>query len=250
MVSRASWYANGQHGGVVAALMARAVERSPSLTEMEVARVTVELFRVVPVDRLEVVTNLIRQGKKIQTTEVRLYVGDLEVAHGLVQRLRVGDLGQDFANVAPPFHPASLEKVSFSSVMPFPTDDGKPAFGRSAVEVAHVDGSFADVGPKAVWFRITAQLVEGEDLSPMQRAVITGDFSNGLTRKAQPDEIVFMNSDLSLRFARLPVGEWIAISGESVWDRSGRGAAHTNLFDESGVFAHAGQTLFLDHAAR
>ena len=248
MLSRASWYANGQHGRVVAALMARAVERSPSLTEMEVARVTVELFRVVSVDRLEVVPNLIRQGKKIQTTEVRLYVGDLEVAHGLVQRLRVGDLGQDFANAGPPTLQESVEKVPFGSVMPFP-DDGALAFGRSAVEVAEVDGSFADVGPKAVWFRITTRLVEGEALSPLQRAVITADFSNGLTRKAQPYEIVFMNSDLSVRFARPPEGEWIAISGRSIWDRSGRGAAHATLFDETGAFAHAGQTLFLDHAA-
>ena len=192
----------------------------------------------------------VREGKKTQTTEVRLYVEDLEVAHGLVQRLRVDDLGQDFENAGPPTPPESLEKVPFSSVMPFPNDDGKLAFGRSAVEVAQVEGSLADVGAKAVWFRITTRLVEGEDLSPVQRAVITGDFSNGLTRKAQPDDIVFMNSDLSLRFARPPVGEWIAISGESIWDRSGRGAAHATLFDEAGAFAHAGQTLFLDQAAR
>ena len=70
MLARASWYENGQHGGVVAALMTRAFERQPSLTSMEVARVTVELFRVVPIDRLEVLTNLIREGNKIQTTEV------------------------------------------------------------------------------------------------------------------------------------------------------------------------------------
>ena len=249
MLARASWYENGQHGGVLAALMTRAVDRQPSLTSMEVARVTVELFRVVPVDRLEVVTNLIREGKKIQTTEVRLYVGELEVAHGLVQRLRVTDLDRDFENTPAPAPLIAADVGPFGNVMPFLSDAGV-AFGRTSVEVVEVTGTFAEVGAMTAWFRINNSLVDGESLSPIERAVITGDFSNGLTRKAEPYEVVFMNSDLSLRFARPPVGEWIALTGESIWERTGRGAAHARLFDELGEFAHAGQTLFLDHAAR
>ena len=147
MLARASWYENGQHGGVLAALMTRAVDRQPSLTSMEVARVTVELFRVVPVDRLEVVTNLIREGKKIQTTEVRLYVGELEVAHGLVQRLRVTDLDRDFENTPAPAPLIAADVGPFGNVMPFPSDAGvglRQNLGRGGRGHRHVCRSRSD----------------------------------------------------------------------------------------------------------
>jgi hypothetical protein len=225
--------------------MTRAVEKQPSLTPMQVARTTVELFRVVPVERLEVVTTLIREGKRVQTTEVRLYAGDLELAHGLVQRLRVTDLGQDFEDPPMPRLPNMDNVEDFGTVMQF-RDDGLPVFGRHAVKVDHVEGHFSEVGKKTAWFRVSSELVAGEPLTPTESAIILGDFSNGLTRKRQPYEVVFMNTDLTVRFSRQPVGEWIAIDGESLWNRTGRGSSFTRLYDIEGAFGHAAQTLFLN----
>ena len=246
-LAAAAWYDDGQHGGAVSALIARAVEQSPSLTPMEVARVTVELFRVLPVTELEVVTSVVREGKKIQTSEVRIYSADLELARGLVQRLRFTDLGEDFPPIEPPSALPDESGEHFGDVMMF-TDDGQVSFGRNAVQVSHVEGSFAEVGTKTVWFRVTVPLVVGEIMSPTQRAVITGDFANGLTRLAQPQEFVFMNSDLTVRLARQPLGDWIGVRGSAIWDRGGRGLAEITLFDGTGAFATAGQTLFLDRA--
>ena len=246
-LSAAEWYPDGQHGGVVAALLSRAVEVSPSLTQMEVARVTCELFRVVPVTRLEVVTELVREGKRIQTTEARLYDGDLEVARGLVQRLRVAEL--DFpastsAFLAQPLDPESVDEIPFTSLMPFPAD-GPVSFGRHAVRIRQVEGTFAEPGPATVWLAFDAELVAGEPMSPTQRAVIASDFSNGLSRLAQAWEVVFMNSDLSVHLARPPVGEWVALDGESIWNPDGRGVATSHLFDADGPIGRATQTLFL-----
>jgi len=244
-LSAAPWYPDGQHGGAVAGLMARAVEQQATLTSMEVARVTIELFRAIPVTRLEVVTDVVREGKKIQTSSVSVFAGDVEMARGLVQRLRVTDLARDFQNPPPPTPPEELDPQSFGDVMFFP-DDGLVSFGRDAVEVAQASGSFVDLGPKTVWFRIIVPLVAGEALSPLQRAVMSGDFSNGLTRHAQPFEVMFMNSDLTVRLARYPQGEWIALAGDALWDRGGRGTAQTTMFDIGGAFGTAGQTLFLE----
>lgn len=63
-LAAAEWYPDGQHVGVAAALIARAAERRLSLAPMEVARVTVDLNRVVPVTRLEVVVETVREGKR------------------------------------------------------------------------------------------------------------------------------------------------------------------------------------------
>lgn len=251
-LSAAEWYPDGQHGGVVSALVTRAVERRPSLVPMEVARVTVELFRVVPVTTLEVVVESVREGKRIQTSEVRVFGDEMELVRALVQRLRVEDLGfppEYHDPVGMPPGPEGLETLPFSEVVPFP-DTGWVTFGRRGVEIRHARGSFAEPGPATVWFRFTIPVVAGEETSPTQRAVLAADFSNGLSRLADGDQWAFMNSDLSVNLARPPVGEWVALDGESIWHGGGRGVATSHLFDERGPIGRATQTLFLDRPQR
>lgn len=242
-LAAAEWYDDGQHGGTVSALITRAVEHLPSLVPMQVARVTVELFRVVPVAPLEVVASILREGKRIQTSEVRVLAGDTEMARGVVQRLRVTELPNRYPTASPPDR---LDEIRpFAGLLPF-RDEGRVSFARNAVDVVESVGSFLEPGPATVWFRINVPLVDGEELSPTQRAVISADFSNGLSRLASPRETVFMNSDLTVRIVRPPVGEWVAVSGDSVWDSGGRGVADSRLFDADGWFGTAGQTLYLD----
>lgn len=246
-LAAAEWYPNGQHGGVVSALITRAVERLPSLTEMEVARVTVELFRIVPVATLEVVVSVVREGKKIQTAEVRLYDGDVEVARGLVQRLRTTDLDfpPEFDSSVSPQGPDGLRTLDFAEVAPFP-DRGVLTFGRGALTMREAAGTFRDPGPATLWFRVGTDLVAGETMSGTQRAVLAADFSNGVSRLADGVDWVFMNSDISVHLTRQPLGEWIAVEAESVWHRGGRGMATSRLFDQQGQIGNATQTLFLD----
>ena len=246
-LSAAEWYPDGQHGGVVSALIARSVERLPSLTPMEVSRVTVELFRIIPVTTLEVVVAIVRGGKRIQTVEVRLYDGEVEMARGLVQRLRITELQfpPEFDSRTRPKGPDGLPTVEFADIVPFP-DRGLLTFGRGALTLRDVDGSFADPGPATVWFKVNTPLVAGEPVSGTQLAVLAADFSNGLSRLANGTEWVFMNSDLSVHLARPPLGKWVALQGQSIWHHRGRGVATSQLFDEQGPIGSATQTLFLD----
>lgn len=242
-LAAAEWYPDGQHGGVVAALVARAVELTPSLTEMAIARLTVELFRVVPVTTLEVVVEVVREGKRIQTCEVRLLAGDEELVRALVQRLRVADLPLPEAAGEPPHFPD--DPVPFSELMPFRAD-GPITFGRRGVGIQEVEGSFRDVGPATTWLGMLVPLVEGEETTGTQRAMVLGDFVNGMSRVAQPFEWAFMNSDLTVHLARVPDGEWIGVAAESVWQGTGRGLATGRLYDRRGEVGRATQTLFLD----
>lgn len=249
-LAAAEWYSDGQHGGVVSALIARAVEQEPALTPMEVSRVTVELFRVVPVAELEVVTERVREGKRIQTSEVRVYGRDIELARGLVQRLRTTELALPAViseGIVKPPGPDGIPDTSFANTMPFHPDN-PVSFGQRAVTMRQVHGAFSEPGPATVWLRFTAALVEGEAMTATQRAILASDFSNGLSRLAEPHEWLFMNSDLSVHLARPPVGEWVGLDGESVWSRRGRGVATSHLFDADGPIGRATQTLFLDRA--
>jgi len=67
------WDPNMQHGGAQASLVVWAAERIPAAVPMQVARVTIDLMRPVPVAPLTLETEVLREGRKIQICAVRLF---------------------------------------------------------------------------------------------------------------------------------------------------------------------------------
>lgn len=249
-LARAGWYADGQHGGVVAALLGRTIEAVPTLAPMEVSRLTVELFRVIPIVPLRFHTRVVREGKRIQVVEASLFDPEgLELARALAVRLRTTTL-----DLPPEAAPAPLEQPGPDSLTPPDMEKfgigagGQVLFHRHAVEVREIDDGFKRTGPGAMWMRLTSPLVAGEDVTPLTRALVTGDFVNGLSRLSSSRTFVFMNTDLTVHLSRLPVGEWIGVSAESAWEPVGRGIASGALFDLKGRIGRSTQTLFIDRA--
>jgi len=60
------WNSSTQHGAAPAALVAWAVENIAAPQSTQVARLTIDLLRPVPVAPLSIETNIIREGRKIQ----------------------------------------------------------------------------------------------------------------------------------------------------------------------------------------
>lgn len=247
-LARAGWYPDGQHGGVVAALLGRAVEGVPSLAPMEVARLSVELFRVIPIAPLRVAASVVREGKRIQVVEASLRdLDDLELARAVALRLRTTEL-----DLPPEAAPAASDFPDPHAITPPDMRNwgvgplGEVLYHRHAVEVREFDGGFTTLGPGSMWMRLTHPLVAGEQLTPLTRATIVGDFVNGLSRLSDARRFIFMNADLTIHLHRPPSGEWVGVSAQSHWDRRGRGVATGNLFDAGSVIGRSTQTLFLD----
>ncbi len=91
-LARGPWDPNALHGGPTAALLARAVERHDPGPASFVARLTVELFRPVPLAPLRVAARTARGGRNVQSLEASVFAGEVEVAHATALRLRVADL--------------------------------------------------------------------------------------------------------------------------------------------------------------
>lgn len=247
-LANAGWYEEGQHGGALSALIVGHVDRLPTLAPMQIARVTVEIFRVVPLVPLTIEAEVVREGKRIQ--KIRAEVLDPEgtlLSMASVQRLRVADLPL----------PADAETPGLALLGPDESGEagsywgvgeaGKTMFHRSAIEVREIHGGFYDPGPGAVWIRPSVPIIAGEPISPAQRAVIVADFCNGVSRSLG-DDWVFMNSDLTVHIGRYPTGDWIALDAESHYSELGRGVATGSLWDEKAWVGRSAQTLFLDHA--
>src|SRR5262245_48867651 len=80
--TRGPWSPAHQHGGPPAALIAHLAEAAEP--EMAIARITVDFLRPVPIDRLRVRLEPLRDGAKVRRRIGLLLHGDAVVAHAVI----------------------------------------------------------------------------------------------------------------------------------------------------------------------
>lgn len=248
-LANAGWYEEGQHAGAFASLVAGHVEATvPTLESMQVSRVTVEMFRVIPLVDLRIETEVIREGKRIQVVQAQIYdPDDLLLSVTTVQRLRVVDLPVPDEAAPPPLELARPDEVGGDVGDAWGVGrSGKTMFHRNAMEVREIYGGFSDLGPGAVWMRLTKPIVGGRETTSLQRLVATADFCNGISRGLDYAAWVFMNPDLTVHISRYPRGEWVGLAAESTYGDTGRGIARGTLWDTTGWLGQSTQSLYLD----
>src|SRR5579871_2780692 len=82
------WDPTMQHGAPPAALAVWAAEQLATNEPMDVARVTVDLMRPVPMVPLRIAAEVLRDGRKIQLCQVRLLAERTEVVRASVLKVR------------------------------------------------------------------------------------------------------------------------------------------------------------------
>lgn len=243
-LARGPWDPNAQHGGAPSALLARAIERHDPGPPMHVARITIELLRPVPLGRVEVQTRIIRPGKKVQLIEASLIANDTEVARATGLRIRTKNLPLPAETRITDQLPmsATIETFAFERV-------GPVMFG-AAMEFRPARGHIEDVGPAAVWFRLRAPIVAGEENSPLMRVAAAADFGNGVSSVVNWNSgWMFINPDLTITLSRYPTGEWVALDAVTYPSDDGVGFAESALYDEDGRIGRSVQALLFDTTA-
>ncbi|HEX7114429.1 MAG TPA: thioesterase family protein [Steroidobacter sp.] len=235
------WDPNLQHGGAVAALVSRVAERMSTREPMQVARLTLDLLRPVPIAPLEIDAQVVREGRKIQLCAITLLHGKVPVARASVLKVRRASLSLPETVVEEPVR------------LPGPEQGHPPAwpfnFEHSFVHgfnLSVVKGKFGEPGPAAIWFRAHRPIIEGEAITPLMRAVTAGDFCNGASTVLDFNQYTFINADLTVSLARLPVGEWVLLDATTWLGDAGTGIAFARLADERGYFGRAIQTLVIE----
>ncbi len=240
--TRGPWNPRHQHGGAVAALVARAVERTAG-PDFAVTRLTVELMRPVPIDTLAVDISVPRPGRRVIGVGVSVSAGDLEVevvrAHAVAIRRRELPTGEGHNSFLEP-GPEAGDETSFV----FDGDD-EPAFHRTGMEVRLVGGSAHQPGPARAWFRLRRPVVGDEEPTGVQRAAAASDFGNGVSWVLPPDRWFFLNPDLTLHLARPPQGEWIGLDALTLPSDQGMAMAESAVYDDHGRLGRAAQSLLL-----
>ncbi|MGH2477664.1 MAG: acyl-CoA thioesterase domain-containing protein, partial [Candidatus Limnocylindrales bacterium] len=139
--TRGPWDPRHQHGGAVAALVARAAEQTAG-EGFALTRLTLELMRPVPLETLAIDVAVPRPGRRVIGIDVSLSTGDLEeveVVRAHAVAIRRSDLptGEGHRSLLEPGPEAGVESSFVFE------DDDRPAFHRTGMEVRFVGGSGA-----------------------------------------------------------------------------------------------------------
>ncbi|WP_169950156.1 thioesterase family protein [Microbispora sp. H11081] len=233
------WDPGHQHMGPVTALLVHEIARVPGrFPGPAAARLAVDVFAPVPVAEVDVRTEMIRDGRRVQCLGASVVSGGRELVRATVWRIR--EAGSPASEAAPP--PAPVPP-------PVPDDAGSWiargfGYGR-ATDWRFVKGSADEPGPAVAWGRARVPLVEGEDITPLERLAMFADSASGISGVLDFDAYLFANVDLTISLFRAPEGEWICLDAATTIGPQGRGLTRTTLFDQSGEVGTATQTLFV-----
>lgn len=236
--ARGPWDPEQLHGGAPGALIAEAVQEDGYL----VARLTLDFLGPVPLAPLTVSARTTKPGRSFQVAEAELSADGQVVVRARAVRLRRGQVELPLRpEEQPPPTPPQAGRLD-----PFPAREGPDeGFHLTAMEIRFVDATGFGLGPAHAWFRLVRPLVDGEDASPLARAVAAADFGNGVSRIVDFDRYLFVNTDLTVHLYREPAGEWVMLDARTRLESHGAGLAHSTLSDEHGPLGLAAQSLFV-----
>jgi hypothetical protein len=241
--ARGPWSPRHQHGGPPAALLARAFAGQAGAGG-QIARLTFDFLRPVPLAPLIAATRVVRAGAKVQRLAGSLLTEDgatVIEATCLVMRVAADRVTVLTETRVPPVPPAE------STPFELPIMTGDEGYHR-AMEWRLAKGTLGR-GPTAVWLRPRVPLVAGETPTPLECLVTAADSASGVAVVVDPRTTTFVNGDLTIALHRAPTGEWTCLDAATTGEPYGIGLARARLWDAAGLVGRSLQTLLLEPRA-
>lgn len=223
------WSADMVTGPAVCGIVARALESDHGEPGFRPARLTVDLFRAVRADLLHVATRRVRDGNRIRVADADVIQAGEVVARASLVLLRTSE--------APPG-----EVWQGGHRLAGPSDEVRAAAGGlvapwfgSGEDGPNWTSSMADhegAGRKRMWTRMP-QVVAGEDATPFARAAMTGETTSLMTNWGTAG-VGFINADVTVALARLPVGDEVGVEADGHLTAEGIAVGTATLYDQDG----------------
>ena len=235
------WAPQWQHGSPPAALLCYGVEQHRS-HDMHLARLTIDLFRAVPMTPLKLETDVIRDGKRIKAVAAVLFDEQgTEICRAsslFFGKTPLDEIPERFA----PAHcdipyPGSFEPLPFVN-----THSTQVMAGLNGImEMQRVEGVMGS-GSGTCWTRLPINVISGVENTPNLRAAIASDYGNGIGQVHVDQYTGFINADINLYLHREPVGEWVCVEAKGIAEATGVGLVESRLYDQLGAFGKVVQT--------
>ena len=220
------------HGRLIGGLTARAAEQARAEDpDMACSRLTVDMFRSVPLAPVRVTTRSVRAGRRIAVLEVTIEQDDVPVGQGRAVLLRRSEQpGGTFRPVSAwdARTPPQLGPPRSSSTSRWTAPwESWPVGGPGGPDnpVAAVTGG--------LWIRDIHPLITGEQLTPLVRVAMAADLASPVSNFSTLG-LSFINADYTLYLGREPQGEYVGIQPAGHISEAGVAAGHCVAHDLQG----------------
>jgi hypothetical protein len=235
--TRGPWSPAHQHGGPPAALIAHVVEAAAP--EFAITRLAVDFLRPVPIDRLHVRLDPLREGAKVRRWIGLLLHAETIVAHAVITLIR-----REAVSVKPLADAPALPPPEASRPFQFPFFRETEGY-HTAMETRLARGEFGS-GRVAAWMRQRVPLVPDATPSPLERVLVAADSGSGVSAAIDHRLQSAINADLTVAVARPLEGEWVGLDSVSTYEPTGIGLADTRICDPRGTVGRVLQGLVLE----
>lgn len=231
-----AWDQSTQHIAPALGLLVHAVETDRDERRddgLAVARLSFDILGTLPVDVVDVTVDVLRPGRTIELVEARLGHGGRD---GVILRawlMRPGDTDA-VAGTALPRVPGPHD---------IPAWDPTSVWPGGFIASAEVRREQVEPGRAVFWVRSDQRLLDDEPVSGLAHAARLLDIANGMTVRADPQQVAFPNVDLTAHLFAEPEGEWVGFDTAVSFGAGGVGLTSSVLHDERGPVGTMAQIL-------
>jgi acyl-CoA thioesterase len=236
--AQSHWGDNHLNGPAVVGLAARALEHACGSAEFQPARLTVDLFRAARNSLTTLTVRVVRDGRRVRSAECEVIQDGRAVARAVLVQYRLSEAPDGELWRPAAAYPEVPEPDS--TVMPHVHSE-EVGWTRSPAE--HQNAS------RKTFFNDGIAVVAGEPNSPFVAAALVAE-STSLVTNLGTEGIGYINGDLTVALARLPVDEWIGVQAESHTAAHGIAVGTSTLFDSRGPFGAGMTTAVANPAAQ
>ncbi|HEY9305443.1 MAG TPA: acyl-CoA thioesterase domain-containing protein [Mycobacterium sp.] len=236
--AQSHWGDDHLNGPAVVGLAAQSLELECGSPDFMPTRLTVDLFRAARGLPTTASVRVVRDGRRIRSAGCDLAQEGRLVARATLLQYR--------RSAAPP---GRLWEAP-TTLPPLPSAD------ETALTLVGSEGSGLSRSPgehqnqsRKTFYNRAIQVVAGEKISQFVRAVMAAE-ATSLVTNLGTDGVGYINGDLTVGLARLPVGEWIGVQADSHWSADGVAVGAATLFDQAGAFGTGMVTAVSNPAAQ
>lgn len=237
--AQGAWNEHEQHMAPATGVLTAELNAYAPQANMRIARISLDILGLIPLDDFTITTRCIRPGKTIELIEAVMSSRGRDAIIARAWRL----MTQDTSEIA-----GLEDQKALHNPKDLPAWDGMKGWPGGFIEsVRLVTDTQRRPGRGMIWITNDTEMVEGMATSDLVHLLGMVDTANGVVPRVglglSKLEWMFPNTDLQIHMHRAPEGRWLGIEAVQQYGDDGIGLTSAVLHDVQGPFGRSEQIL-------